>query len=156
RIVPDGPYRLRVTLRHQGRALTAPRTVTVDTKPPVVRLTSIGPPVFLPGSPTQGVLHVRYSAPPNPKPWLGMWRTDLPKPVLVATPKTTRFRRSRKWDGRLADGSLAADGVYEVSVTGFDQAGNAGSAPRRLPPVRGRTLPGSGVSIRYLTVAGPL
>ncbi len=156
RIVPDGPYRLRVTLRHQGRALTAPRTVTVDTKPPVVRLKSIGPAGFLPGSPTQGVLRVRYSAPSNPKPVLGIWRTDLPKPVLVATPKTTRFRQSARWDGRLADGTFAPDGVYEVSVTGFDQAGNAGSAPRRLPPVRGGTVPGSGLSIRYLTVGGPL
>lgn len=156
RIVPDGPYRLRVTLRHQGRALTAPRTVTVDTRPPVVRLKSIGPAGFLPGSPTQGVLRVRYSAPSNPKPVMGIWRTDLPKPVLVATPKTTRFRQSARWDGRLADGTFAPDGVYEVSVTGFDQAGNAGSAPRRLPPVRGGTVPGSGLSIRYLTVRGPL
>jgi flagellar hook assembly protein FlgD len=156
-LVPDGPYRLRVTLRGQGRALTATRTVTVDTRPPVVHLTSVMPQAFLPGSATNGTLRVRFSGPSLiPRPQIGIWRTDLPKPQEVVTFPVHLRRHSASWDGRLADGSFAPDGVYEVSVTAFDQAANAGSAPSRLPPVRGATAPGSGFSIRYLTLGGPL
>ena len=38
RIVPDGRYRVRVTLRREGRSVTVPRTTLVDTHPPRPRV----------------------------------------------------------------------------------------------------------------------
>jgi hypothetical protein len=156
-VVPDGPYRLRVTLRGQGRALTAPRTIRVDTRPPVARIRSVAPPIVLPGSPNMGELHLRYSGPANPPPVIRIWRTDLPKPTPVATLPTgrgqpvRRGRQSAKWPV-----PQLADGVYAVSVTVTDEAGNQGSSPSRLPPTRSVAVPGSGFSVQYLTVRGPL
>ncbi len=152
-IVPDGQYRLRVTLRDQGRALTAPRTLTVNTKPPKVRIRSVGPTLVLPGSPDMGELQVRFASSPTPLAALRIWRTDLPKPILVAAPQglPRRGRQSAKWQV-----PALADGVYAVSVSVTDQAGNTGSSPVRLPPVRSRAVPNSGFSVRYLTVSGPL
>ena len=42
-VVPDGVYRLRVGLRSEGRSVTAPRELFVDTKPPNVRNPSAAP-----------------------------------------------------------------------------------------------------------------
>jgi hypothetical protein len=150
-IVPDGAYRLRVTLRGQGRALTAPRTLRVDTKPPVARIRFLGPTTVLPGSPDLGELRLRFAGPSNPRPKIQIWRTDLPRPVRVADLEGRRFRQSFRWQV-----PPLADGVYDVSVTVWDDAGNAGSTPLRLPPPRARAAPGSGFSVRMLTLSGPL
>lgn len=150
-VVPDGDYRLRVTLRDQGRALTAPRTIRVDTRPPVARLTSVVPSTILPGSPTMGQLVVRYTGPSNPGPRIEVWRTDLPEPVRVAQLPAHRFRQSFKWQV-----PPLADGVYAVTVTVWDQAGNAGTSSKRLPPTRTGAAPNTGFSVRPLTLSGPL
>jgi hypothetical protein len=151
-VVPDGPYRLRVTLRDQGRALTAPRTITVDTKPPVARVTSVAPPTVLPGSPTLGELRIRFSGPSNPRPEVQVWRTDLPKPEQISgLPQVHRGRHSFAWQV-----PPLADGVYAVSVIVWDQAGNAGVSSVTLPPSRTDARPNSGFSVRPLTVSGPL
>jgi hypothetical protein len=53
-------------------------------------------------------------------------------------------------------GKPAPDGVYAIAITTYDRAGNAGSFPRVLPPRRSEAKPGTGVSVRYLTVSGAL
>jgi FlgD Ig-like domain len=150
-VVPDGDYRLRVTLRDQGRALTATRTIRVDTKPPVAKLRFVGPNTILPGSPGMGELALRFAGPSNPNPKIQVWRTDLPKPARVADLTGKRFRQSYKWQV-----PPLADGVYAVTVTVWDEAGNAGSTSTSLPPVRTGAAPNTGFSVRMLTVAGPL
>jgi len=143
-VVPDGPYRLRVTLRGQGRALTAPRTIRVDTKPPVARIRSVGPQTVLPGSSKLGELRVRFSGPSNPRAQVRVWRTDLPKlEEIPGLPQVHRFRQSFSWQV-----PPLADGVYDVTVTVWDQAGNAGTTARGAP--------NSGFSVRPLTLRGPL
>ena len=156
-IAPDGVYRLRVTLRAEGRALTAPRTIALDTRPPRPRIVRVAPRLILPGAPELDVAQLRYKGPSNPAPLVRVWRTDLPKPRLVVAFPAPRFRQSAKWNGLLADQTTPApDGVYELSVTVYDKAGNAGSAPALLPPRHGQTPPRSGVQVRYLTLSGPL
>jgi N,N-dimethylformamidase beta subunit-like, C-terminal/FlgD Ig-like domain len=144
-VVPDGPYRLRVALQDQGRALTAPRTITVDTKPPRPRLVSVTPSSYLSGRDT---LQVQYRGPVHPKPDLRIWRTDGPKPVVVA-------QINKKGAQGASYNGLLPDGTYLVSVTMYDRAGNAGSVPRTLPPRRSQAQPGSGFSVHALTVSGP-
>jgi len=51
KIVPDGRYRVRVTLRRQGRSVTVPRTTLVDTRAPRPRVKRIDPgPIVAPGA----------------------------------------------------------------------------------------------------------
>ena len=83
-IVPDGPYRLRVALRDQGRA---PHGAQDDhgghqaaaAAADVGRARRSSCPA---APPWQGAQ--RYRGPVDPKPSLGIWRTDRPKPVAVA------------------------------------------------------------------------
>src|SRR5204863_3201335 len=58
-------------------------------------------------------------------------------------------------DGTIG-GKPAPDGVYAITITSYDRAGNAGSFPRVLPPRRSEAKPGTGVSVRYLTLSGSL
>jgi hypothetical protein len=49
--VRDGRYRVRVTLRREGRSVVVPRTTLVDTRPPRPRVKAIDPgPIVAPGS----------------------------------------------------------------------------------------------------------
>lgn len=155
-IAPDGSYRLRVTLRDQARSVTAARTLVLDTKPPHPRILAVTPSVILPGAPGPlGRARVRYRGNSNPHPLVRIYRTDLPKPKEVTVFQAPRFRKTVKWDG-LIDGKPAPDGVYAITITTYDHAGNGGSAPPRLPPTRLEAKPNTGVSVRYLTVSGSL
>ena len=40
---PDGRYRYRITLQHEGRSVLLASSVRLDTTPPRPRVTSIGP-----------------------------------------------------------------------------------------------------------------
>ena len=62
-----------------------------------------------------------------------IYRTDLTKPKLVTSFLTTRFRKTARWDGMIG-GKPAPDGIYAITITTYDRAGNAGSFPRVLPP----------------------
>src|SRR5262249_47007037 len=96
-------------------------------------------------------LSIRFAGPSDPNPRIRIWRTDLPKPTQVAQLKVTRFRHSYRWQV-----PPLADGVYAVTVTVWDQAGNAASTSTALPPVAKGAVPGPGFSVRPLTVSGPL
>ena len=43
RVAPDGRYRIRVTLRREGRSIVLPRSFVLDTTPPRIEVLSIGP-----------------------------------------------------------------------------------------------------------------
>lgn len=155
-IAPDGRYRLRVTLRNQARSVTAARVLIVDTKPPHPHIVAVTPSEILPGaSGTLGRARIRYRGNSNPQPLVQIFRTDLPKPKEVTFFNARRGRRTVAWDGMI-DGKPAPDGIYAVAITTYDRALNRGSAPRRLPPTRNEVKPGTGVSVRYLTVQGSL
>jgi flagellar hook assembly protein FlgD len=155
-VLPDGSYRLRVGLREEGRSVTAPRVLHVDTRPPRPRIVAVTPPTVVPGSPTRrGRARIRFVGPSNPAPVIGVWRTDGGKARQVAGFEGRRGRQTASWDG-LVNGKPAPEGAYAFSVTVQDKAGNKGSVPRRLPPVRREAVRRSGVSVAYFTLQGPL
>lgn len=167
---PDGVYRMRVGLRDEGRAVTAPRRLRLDTTPPRMRMIAATPPTIVPGfDGGRGRARVRFRGPSNPVPLVRVWRTDQGRPREVARFEGRRGRSTAEWDGSVVAGRLpecgrracpprtgtrrAPDGSYVVSVTGYDKAGNAGTT-HPLPPRPGAAR--SGVTVRYITLTGPL
>ncbi len=154
RRVPDGIYRLRVVRRDEGRVINSFKELRVDTRPPRVELSSARPGVIAPGDPGQHPrVAIRYRGLRNGAPEFRIFRTDEGPPRVVA-----RFRgndrRMAVWRGSIR-GHPAVDGDYAFTVTIRDGAGNRGVAPAEIPnPELGR--PGTGVSVRHLTLLGPL
>ena len=158
-VAADGPYRLRVSLRSQGRSLVAPRTVTVDTTPPEPRMVKVTPATIVPGdSGRRGRARVRYEGPSDPAPRFTVYRAAGDGRVReVDSFLGPRFRRSAEWDGTVGRPARPAPaGAYAFAVTVLDEAGNRGSSPATLPPSRGATAPRTGVTVRYLSLHGPL
>ena len=159
RLARDGAYRLRVSLRSQGRSLLAPRTVTLDTRPPAPRLVRVAPATIVPGdSGRRGRARVRYEGPSDPAPRFTVYRTSPDGRVReVDSFQGPRFRRSAEWDGMVGSPARPApDGAYAIAVTVLDEAGNSGSSPATLPPRRGDAAPRTGATVRYLGLHGPL
>src|SRR5918992_582446 len=153
-LLPDGEYTMRVVRRDEGRVIDSLRKVTIDTIPPLVRLVSAEPGVIAPGEPGQRPrVRIRYRGPRNEAPEFRIFRTDGGPPRVVF-----RFRgdetRSALWDGRLR-GRTAEPGDYAFTVTVRDQAGNLAVAPTDIPTPR-VARPGTGVSVRRMTLSGPL
>ncbi|MFL5827226.1 MAG: N,N-dimethylformamidase beta subunit family domain-containing protein, partial [Thermoleophilaceae bacterium] len=121
-------------------------------------IVAVTPPTILPGdSANIGDARIRFRGPSNPKPVFRVYRTDVTGPArLVRSFQGRRGRKTATWDGRLQSGQLAPDGIYSISVTVQDKAGNAGSAPSTLPPTRRSVTRGSGVSVHYLSLTAPL
>lgn len=163
RTVPDGIYRIRASLRRQGRSVTLPRNIRKDTRPPDVLVTSIGPlrdklprPELVPsveGEPAR----VSFQAAGHRKEVL-VYRTDVqpPRPVFDAPIELADDAVRWTWNGTV-DGRRVGAGTYLVVVRARDQAGNVGSSapiPPRFAfrePVRGR----GGITVRYLTAQAP-
>jgi hypothetical protein len=155
-VVPDGSYRLRVGLREEGRSVTAPRVLHVDTRPPRPKIVAVTPPTVVPGSATRrGRVRIRFVGPSNPPPVIGVWRTDGGKARQVAGFDGRRGRHTATWDG-LVNGRPAPEGSYAFSVTVRDKAGNKGSVPQQLPPLRREAARRGGVSVAYFTLQGPV
>jgi hypothetical protein len=169
RPAPDGRYRLRITLRKEGRSIVRPDSFALDTTPPKVRITSIGPkppgtrpvPKILPsldGLPAR----VRFAAPAR-RTTATVFRTGPGAVAPVFGPvKIPDGVRTWSWDGRLADGSEARQGTYVVVVRSRDAAGNIGTSvpldPRTdLPSAAyGTPFPGrGGITVRKLGVLPP-
>ena len=87
RVVPDGPYRVRIGLRNEGRTVTLRRQITVDTTPPrsTVAITSPGGtgPAVIP-APGVRTVNVRTETPLYALPRFQVYRMDAAAPRLVA------------------------------------------------------------------------
>ncbi len=165
RRVPDGTYRLRVTLRREGRSVVGPKSVRKDTRPPRPRVLSVGPekavaPELLPTR-LGGPARIAFDAPGRRKK-VTIWRTDGDVPERVTSSGTTPLAddaTSWEWDGTVS-GRRVRPGTYLAVVESRDEAGNLGfSAPMRAGAPRldfGRKLPGrAGITVRYLGVQPP-
>lgn len=151
--VADGRYRVRVTLRREGRSVIVPRTTLVDTRAPRPRVKQITPgpivgPEAVPVQIDVGSVSRRLTKRGR------VYRTDDGDPRVVAELGPVEESRTLVWDGRV-DGGPAPAGTYLVEVTALDRAGNVGTAPRSVPPEgppRGRP----GLTIRALAAEPPL
>ena len=159
RTVPDGTYRMRVVRRDESRVINSIKKITVDTEPPRVELVAASPSVIETGERGQVPrVRIRYRGPVNAAPEFRVFRTDDGPPRVVR-----RFRgdntRSGVWRGDVAAGpdatKPAPEGIYAFTVTVRDRAGNLGVAPTEIPNPR-VTRPHTGVSVRDLTLRGPL
>ncbi|HEU4979385.1 MAG TPA: N,N-dimethylformamidase beta subunit family domain-containing protein [Solirubrobacteraceae bacterium] len=166
RLAPDGIYRIRVTLRHEGRNVIYPQSFRLDTTPPHPIVTSVGPerssrpaPEVLPrhdGRPAQ----IRFLAPGTGVRVL-IFRT-YPGPVtLVRTHRLPPGTRTFDWHGETNGRRVVSHGIFLAVVECRDKAGNIGSsAPldaRGLPILPyGQPLPGrGGITVRRLAVQPP-
>ena len=152
----DGEYHLRLGLRRQGRTVTSPRKVFLDTSPPQVVVRSVTPDVISPDGIDGGQRAVARFTGPTRTPELFVYRTDGPRPRLVARRPGERGSARVVWDGRVGLGaarSRAPTGSYALVVRARDAAGNVGP---RIPPRRGHLHGNPGVTVRYLAARGPL
>jgi hypothetical protein len=152
-VAPDGEYRLRVTLREEGRSLNHPRPLLLDTKPPRPAFVEVAPPLLPAGAPRR--VRLRYRGDSSPPAEFRVYRTDEGPPREVARFSGTRGEQEAVWNGR-AGARPAPEGGYAFSVTVRDRAGNAGSAPPRLPPTAATAPEGTGVTVAGPRAAGPL
>jgi flagellar hook assembly protein FlgD len=160
---PDGRYRYRITLQHEGRSVVPATSVRLDTTPPRPRVTSIGPsqafgPELLPNG---GTAEVHLEA-PGSKPVVRLFKTG-PGPTRLVREDDSLPDGAKvwTWDGKTPSGRPVSAGTYLVSIETRDQAGNRGLSPplnrRGLPASSyGAKLPGhGGITVRYLGVRPP-
>jgi N,N-dimethylformamidase beta subunit-like protein/flagellar hook capping protein FlgD len=164
-LLPDGRYRYRITLQHEGRSVIPATSVRLDTTPPRPRVLSIGPendvgPELLP-LPDGGEATVRLQA-PGTKPVIRLFKTGPGPTRLVGKPiPLPEGTKVWRWNGLTASGRPVSPGTYLVSIETRDQAGNRGISPplndRGLPATTyGAKLPGhGGITVRYLGVSPP-
>jgi hypothetical protein len=153
-VPPAGTYYLRVTLRGQGRATTAPRGIQLVTAPPRPRLVSVTP-SRLPAGGTRGVT-IRFAGPSNPVPVFTVFRTTgTARPRVVDRFNGTLGSTTGHWSGRDASGRRVPPGNYAIAVTVQNRALVAGSAPRRLPPSAATATQHTGVTVSGPEAAAP-
>jgi flagellar hook assembly protein FlgD len=163
RRAPDGRYRYRITLRHQGRSVKLASSVRLDTTPPRPRVTSVGPfktpgPEILPLA-DGGDAEVHLQA-PGYKPVIRLFKTG-PGPTRLVLEETLQDgAKEWRWNGTV-DGRPVSPGTYLVTIETRDKAGNRGLSPplnrRGMPTTTyGGKLPGhGGITVRYLGVLPP-
>jgi hypothetical protein len=159
RPVSDGTYRMRVVRRDESRVIDSFKEIDVDRKPPKVELLSAHP--SLVPSPEPGErqrVRIRYRGPRNEAPEFRVFRTDNGPPYVVRRFRGNRSR-SGVWQGDVAISpertAPVPEGDYSFTVTVRDRAGNLAVAPAEFPSAQ-NTRPGTGVSVRDLTLRGPL
>lgn len=134
--VPDGNYKVRISVSGQHRAIVLPKDIVVDTKPPRIHLVAAKPRVISPnGDHRHDKLALDY-------------RVSEPATVRVLVNGNirvrgahTRLRGTLYWPGTV-DGEPLPAGDYHVQLVAQDLAGNRSE---RTPPVL--------VRIRYVTVS---
>jgi hypothetical protein len=152
--VPDGRYRVRVTLRQEGRSVIPPRATVVDTRPPRPRVRSIVPGPIV--GPRPGTLRIDVRDVPVGRPKSArIVRMDGGEPRVVAELPSTSGTRTLTWNGRI-DGRPAPQGVYLVQVAARDRAGNLGRAPAELPPLPGQSRGRPGITVRGIAAEPPV
>lgn len=156
RIVADGRYRFRVGLARQGRSLTLPQSVRLDTLPARPWIERVEPrhpagPLVIRG-PGRAVGIVRGTKGTDVE---GLViRTDVnPAKVVVRRPLPDGARKV-EWDGRIA-GRPAPEGTYMLGLKETDSAGNRGSFPSSISPLPTAVRGLPGVTVRRLGVSPP-
>jgi hypothetical protein len=162
--VPDGRYKLRITLRDQGRTVIYPTSVLKDTKPPQPKVLSIGPskaygPELLP-EPGGAPARVRFG-PALEKASVTVFRTGPGAVRAVRTAKLDPGTTTWEWDGTNDAGRRVGPGTYVVVPQWRDVAGNIGTGVpldrAGLPILDRGKLPGrGGVTVRYLGAQTPV
>ncbi len=165
KVAADGRYRIRVTLRREGRSLVVPKSFRVDDTPPRITVAAIGPssgpgPELLDrsdGQPAQ--IHLNTAARDGR---LLIFRTaPLPTEQVAELPIAQGSNRA-SWDGRASDGRPVAPGTYLVVAQRRDSAGVLGSSVpldgEGIPiTVYGQRLPGrGGITVRPIAARPPL
>lgn len=174
RLVPDGRYRIRITLLGQGRAFVVPRSILKDTQPPHPLVASIGPgrrygPEFLP-LPGNRPATVHFASPALACPQVRVFRTAPGAPVEVLHEALHPGARHWRWDGRLPAAApkpgqvicspgggartparalrMATPGTYVVMLEWRNVAGNRGTSipldASGLPRFTAARWPGNG------------
>jgi N,N-dimethylformamidase beta subunit-like, C-terminal len=151
---PDGLYRIRVSLRNEGRSTVIQRTMTLDSKAPT-SVVCVGTPcdkkaagniiapshqpvrVFIKG--VSRVYRTRFT----------VWRTDEGKPVEVDHFQTKRGSHLARYDS-----SKLAPGTYLFQAEVRDRAGNWGTSPKVIEP--GAVEGSPGLTVRGLAVQPPV
>lgn len=158
RVVPDGPYRVRIGLRNEGRTVTLRRQITVDTTPPrpTVTITSPGGtgPALFPAPGVRAVV-VRTETPLFARPRFQVYRTDTGRPRFVVQFYGNQATGQGAWDGRIR-GRPAPPGVYAIVVRTIDRVSNPGVSPPLGPAPKHAGRSRNGVTVRYLTARAPL
>lgn len=161
RVVPDGLYRLRITLRDQGRSVVDTSSITVDTVPPRPTIARVEPAQA--GAPATLPL-------PGDRPVTAHFkraRSGASIAVFQTSPRRRRvlsapldpLQTSWTWDGREAGGGRAPTGTYVIVARWRDRADNVGTSvpldAAGLPAVRGRYPGRGGVTVSYAAVSPP-
>ena len=126
-LVPDGIYYPLVELQRAGRTIDLPNPIRVDTVRPSIRLRSLRPRVFRPGTEK---LTVAYTVSEHAHALLFV---DGRRRVFTAS---TRLRGRLQWYGKVR-GHLIRQGRHKVKLVAEDLAGNR-SAPTPWVVVRVR------------------
>jgi flagellar hook assembly protein FlgD len=147
-VMPDGLYYVRVALRTQGRAVTGPRPIRLETTPPRPKLLSAV-------RQRDGKVRLRYSGPTSPPPLYTVYRTDDGPVRKVDSFLGPRGKNDAVWDGFVDGVRKAPPGNYAFAVTVQNKALVSGSSPPKLPPTRASAALGTGVTFTQLDLAPP-
>ncbi|MEI7626063.1 MAG: FlgD immunoglobulin-like domain containing protein [Actinomycetota bacterium] len=158
-VAPDGSYRVRVTLRREGRSVFFAKSIVLDTTPPrpVVFVTSPksakpgGSPVTRPGT----AVKFRFVGPTRLPTRVYVYCTDDGAPKLVRSFKVARGKLSAIWDGRDDGGVIARPGSYLIAVRMADAVLNAATSPVLAPPTKDRPRGRPGVTLRIVSASPP-
>ncbi len=152
---PDGQYRIRVSLRNEGRSTVIQRTMTLDTRPPtsvvcvgtrcdkrpagnVVAPSAKSVKVYIKG--ISRAYRTRFT----------VWRTDQGKPVEVDHFQGKRGAHVVPYTGA----ALRQPGTYLFQAEVRDRAGNWGTSPKVIEP--GAVTGAPGWTVRGLAVQPPV
>ncbi len=154
--VPDGAYRVRVTLRDAGRSAVFAQEIRVDTTPPkpLVFVTSPGgggPAVVQPGDPVT----FRFTGPLRLPARVFVFKTDEGGSKLVTQFRGRPGARVLQWSGRIG-GLPAPPGLYVIAVKLRDRVSNAAYSPILRPAAPGDPRGRPGVTVRRLGVTAPV
>ncbi|MDX6664403.1 MAG: hypothetical protein QOG68_609, partial [Solirubrobacteraceae bacterium] len=158
---PDGIYRVRVSLREEGRTVVIRHRYRLDATPPRPRVVAVDPaaatgPALLPNQLGQVRIH---TGPTGAEPSVAIFKTSGATPSLAA--RLQLSDRVATWDGRI-NGKPADPGTYVAVAQWRDRAGNLGSSvpidrKTGAPALHyGETFPGrGGITVRYLELQPP-
>ena len=126
RVVPEGVYRPRVTLRRNGRTIVLPNPIRVDTTAPVITLVRAFPRVFSPdGDGQRDRVTATYRIDERAR---GVMLVDGRQRVQS---KFRRVQGNLVWFGRVG-GRTVPPGTYEIRLRAVDRAGNRSMRTRAV------------------------